>query len=206
MKIGVLGTGMVGEAIGSKLVALQHEVMMGSRSAQNERALAWARQRGSLARAGSFADAARFGELLFNCTNGAHSIDALRAAGADNLSEKILIDVANVLPPDPARSEALAEQIQKAFADVKVIKTLNTVNCAVMVEPSRVRGPHSVFICGNDTGAKETVSQVLESFGWKDIIDLGDVTQARATEAYLELWLSLRKRLGTSDFNVQVIR
>ena len=206
MKFGVLGTGMVGETIGSKLVALGHEVVMGSRSTNHPKATAWAARAGALARTGTFADAARFGEVLFNCTNGAHSLDALRQARADNLSEKVLIDVANVLPPGAAGSESLAEQIQKAFPRAKVVKALNTMNCEVMVAPSRVRDPHTVFVCGNDAGAKDVVRQLLESFGWQDIIDVGDITSARATEGYLPLWLALWKRLGTPHFNIRVVR
>src|SRR5262249_40983788 len=112
MKIGVLGTGMVGDAIASKLVALGHDVMMGSREANNPKAIAWEKRLGGRAKAGSFADTARFGELLFNCTNGANSIDALRMAGEKNLAGKILIDVANILPPEARGGEALGEQIQ----------------------------------------------------------------------------------------------
>ena len=206
MKFGVLGTGMVGDAIGSKLVALRHEVMMGSRSATHPNATAWAARAGARARTGTFTDAARFGEALFNCTNGAHSLEALRQAGADNLSEKVLIDVANVLRPDAVGPESLGEQIQTAFPRAKVVKALNTMNCEIMVAPSRVREPHTVFVCGNDAGAKDVVRQLLESFGWQDIMDVGDIAAARATEGYLPLWLALWKRLGTPHFNIRVVR
>ena len=206
MKFGVLGTGIVGQTIGSKLVALRHEVMMGSRSAAHPKATAWAADAGALARTGTFADAARFGEVLFNCTNGAHSLDALGLAGADNLSERVLIDVANVLRPDAVGRESLGEQIQKAFPRAKVVKALNTMNCEVMVAPSSVRDSHTVFVCGNDGGAKDVVRQLLESFGWQDIIDVGDITAARATEGYLPLWLALWKRLGTAHVNICVVR
>src|SRR5215831_12485953 len=131
MRVGVFGTGMVGDAIASKLIALGHEVMMGSREASNPKAVSWAKRVGPRAQAGAFADAAKFGEVLFNCTNGANSISALRAAGEDYLAGKTLIDVANVLPPDTSRTESLGEEIQKAFPKVKVIKTLNTVNCEI---------------------------------------------------------------------------
>jgi predicted dinucleotide-binding enzyme len=204
MKVGVLGTGMVGEAIASKLVALRHDVMMGSRSAQNSKAAAWAQRAGALAKTGDFAAAAQFGELLFNCTNGAHSLEALRQARAENLSDKVLIDLANVLAP--VGPESLGEQIQKALPRVRVVKALNTMNCEVMVDPSKLREPHTVFVCGNDDDAKDSVRQLLQSFGWQDIIDVGDITAARATESYLQLWLALWKRLGTAHFNIRVVR
>lgn len=206
MKLGILGTGVVGDAIATKLVALGHDVMMGSRSAQNPKAVAWVQRMNGRPASGTFADAAKFGEVVFNCTNGTHSIDALQAAGADRLSAKTLIDVANILPPGAALSQSLGEKIQAAFPRARVVKTLNTVNCDVMVEPSRVPGPHSVFICGNDSAAKRTTTELLESFGWHEIIDLGEITAARGMEAYLALWLSLYKQLGTADFNIRVAR
>ena len=206
MKIGVLGTGMVGNAIASKLVALGHDVLMGSREANNPKTIAWAKRAGPRAKTGTFADAAGFGELLFNCTNGANSIEALRAAGVQNLGEKVLVDVANVLPPEARGPEALGEQLQKAFPQLKVVKALSTVNCEVMVDASKVSGSHTMFMCGDDAVAKNTVRGLLEAFGWKDIIDLGDVTSARATEGYLPLWLALWKALGTLSFNIKVVR
>jgi predicted dinucleotide-binding enzyme len=206
MRIAVLGTGMVGDAIASKLVSLGHEVMMGSRDANNPKAREWSQRVGPRAKTGSFADAARFGELLFNCTNGANSITALQEAGEANLGDKTLIDVTNVLPPDPSSTGSLGEQIQKTFPRLKVVKTLNTVNCQVMVDPTRVPGAHTIFLCGNDDRAKQSASGLLEAFGWKDIVDLGDISNARAIEAYMPLWLALWKKLGTSDFNIEVVR
>ncbi len=206
MKIGVLGTGMVGDAIASKLVALGHEVMMGSREATNPKAAAWARRLGIRAKCGTFADAAAFGDLLVNCTHGARSLEALRAAGADHLGGKVLIDVANVIPPETRGPQSLGEMIQAAFPRTRVVKALNTMNCQVMVDPSRVAGSHTVFMSGNDTGAKKTVGELLRAFGWEDVIDLGDIATARATESYLSLWLALWKALGTADFNIKVAR
>jgi predicted dinucleotide-binding enzyme len=137
MRIGILGTGMVGQAIGSKLIQLGHEVKMGSRTADNEKATQWVKANGVRASQGTFADAAAFGEILFNCTAGMASLDALRMAGPANLKDKILIDIANPLdfskgmPPTLAicNTDSLGEQIQRAFPDVKVVKTLNTMNC-----------------------------------------------------------------------------
>ena len=206
MKIGVLGTGMVGNAIASKLVALGHAVMMGSRTADNPKAQAWASGTGERGQIGTFADAAAFGEIVFNCTHGAASLEALRAAGAKNFDGKVVVDVANVLAPTGAGSDSLGQQIQNALPHAKVVKTLNTINCDVMVNPHKVPGTHTLFLSGNDPDAKKVVSGLLESFGWRDVIDLGDITTARATESYLPLWLSLWRSLGTAAFNIEVVR
>jgi 8-hydroxy-5-deazaflavin:NADPH oxidoreductase len=206
MKIGVLGTGMVGEAIASKLVTLGHQVSMGSRTANNPRAVAWVARAGTGASAGTFAEAAGFGELLFNCTNGVNSLEALRAAGADRLAGKILIDVTNRLSGSVSTPVSLAEEIQQEFPGTKVVKTLNTVNCTLMVNPASLPGAHGLFLSGNDAGAKSNVRELLASFGWKDVIDLGDLVTARATEGYVALWIALYKSLGTLNFNVAVVR
>jgi hypothetical protein len=216
MRIGVLGTGIVGKAIAGKLVALGHEVMMGSRSADNEQAREWVAAAGAGTSQGTFADAAGFGELLFNCTAGVGSLDALRSAGPENLAGKILIDVANPLafsqgmPPSlsVANTDSLGEQIQRAYPDTRVVKALNTINCKVMVDPARVPGEHDVFLAGEDDAAKTTVRELLQSFGWptERIIDLGDITAARGTEMYLPLWLRPMGALQTGDFNIKVVR
>jgi 8-hydroxy-5-deazaflavin:NADPH oxidoreductase len=216
MKIGVLGTGEVGQAIGSKLCALGHEVRMGGREAGNPKATAWVKAAGDRASQGTFADAARSGELLFNCTAGAGSLDALAAAGADHLRGKILIDISNPLdfskgmPPRlflPS-DDSLGERIQRAFPETKVVKTLNTVTNQVMVDPARVGGgEHDIFVCGNDAGAKARVTEILRGwFGWTNVIDLGDITTARGTESYLMLWVRLWGSLGSAEFNIRVVR
>jgi 8-hydroxy-5-deazaflavin:NADPH oxidoreductase len=215
MKIAVFGTGMVGETIASKLVQLGHEVKLGSRSPNNEKARVWAASAGAGAAHGTFGDAAGFGEIAFNCTLGSAALDVLHAAGRDRLSRKILIDVTNPLefkkgkPPAlfVKGDDSLGEQIQRAFPETKVVKALNTINCGVMVDPARVPGEHAAFVCGDDAGAKEEVTKILRNwFGWTQVIDLGDITAARATESYLLLWLRLRVALGTSDFNVQLAK
>jgi hypothetical protein len=206
---------MVGETLASKLVALGHEVRMGSRTADNEKAVAWAKRAGAKASQGTFADAAAFGELLFNCTRGSGSLEALSAAGAHHLRGKILLDTSNPLdfskgmPPSlfVPSDDSLGERIQRAFPDVKVVKTLNTLSAQVMVEPSRVPGEHAVFVSGNDAEAKRQVKELLTGgFGWKQVIDLGDITTSRGTEAYLVLWLRLWGALGTTDFNIGLHR
>jgi predicted dinucleotide-binding enzyme len=215
MRIGVLGTGTVGATLATKLASLGHEVRMGARRASNDKATAWAESAGAGASHGTFADAAAFGEILFNCTAGTGSVAALQSAGAENLDGKILIDVANPLdfskgmPPTLFLSNdtSLGETIQRTFRGTKVVKALNTVNANVIVDPGRVPGEHDVFVCGNDAGAKDEVTRILkEWFGWKSVIDLGDITAARGTESYLLLWLRLWSALGTADFNVRVVR
>jgi predicted dinucleotide-binding enzyme len=213
MKIGILGTGQVGETIGSKLVALGHQVKMGSRTANNEKAAAWAASAGQAASHGSFADAAVVGELLFNCTKGTASVEALQAAGEQNLRDKILIDVANPLEFSAGRGarlafgndDSLGERLQAAVPRLKVVKTLNTVNCAVMVDPHRVPGEHTMFMCGNDADAKRQVAALLSDwFGWREVLDLGDITAARGTESLMLVWLKLWGTLNTLDFNIKV--
>jgi predicted dinucleotide-binding enzyme len=213
MKIGVLGTGMVGTTIASKLVSLGHEVKLGSRTAHNEKAASWAKS--THASHGTFADAAAFGELVFNCTSGQASLAALREAGAANLRGKVLVDVANPLdfskgmPPTlfTGNNDSLGEQIQREFPDAKVVKALNTINAGIMVQPHKIGGgDHVTFVGGNDASAKKIVSGILTAFGWQQIVDLGDITAARGTESYLNLWLRLYGALGTADFNIKIVR
>jgi predicted dinucleotide-binding enzyme len=216
MKLGILGTGTVGTTIASKLVELGHEVRLGSRTKGNDKSVEWVKKAGARASEGTFADAASFGELVFNCTLGTASIDALQAAGSGNLKNKILIDTSNPLdfskgmPPTlfTGNSDSLGEQIQRAFPETHVVKSLNTINCFLMVDPKRVAGgDHTPFMAGNDSGAKSKVSELLRSwFGWQHVLDLGDITASRGMESYLLLWLRLWGAVGSADFNVKVMR
>ncbi|MGE5250762.1 MAG: NADPH-dependent F420 reductase [Bacteroidota bacterium] len=215
MRIGVLGTGVVGQTIGSKLVHLGHEVMMGSRDAANPNAVVWAKEEGvQHALFGTFANAAEFGEIIFNCTLGTASLDALRMAGASNLKGKILVDVATPIDyssPDPyltvCSTDSLGEQIQREFPEALVVKALNTVNVEVMVDPTRLAETTDVFVSGNDVNAKATVVNILRNwFGWKSIIDLGDISTSRGVEMYSTLWRSLRRVVASRRFNIKVVR
>jgi len=215
MKIGVLGTGVVSTIIGTKLIELDHEVMMRSRTATNAKAATWATANGSKAAHGTFADTARFGQFLFNCTNGMTSVEALTQAGAENMRGKILIDIANPLdfskrmPPtlSVSNTDSLAEQIQRAFPEVKVVKTLNAMNCKIRVNPASVPGEHHVFLGGNDPAAKARVTEILKNwFGWRSVIDLGDITTARGTEQLLPIWIRLMGKLGTANFNFRMVK
>lgn len=216
MKIGVLGTGNVGDTIGSRLIQVGHTVMMGSRTADNEKAKVFVGKHNGKASAGTFADAAAFGELIFNCTAGVASIEALKMAGEKNLEGKIIIDLSNPLdfskgmPPSLAivNTNSLGEEIQKAFPKTKVVKTLNTMWCGIMVNPAMINGgDHHVFVCGNDADAKEKAKDILKSFGWaeKNILELGDITKARGTEMYLPLWLSIYGATNNGAFNIKIV-
>ena len=216
MNIGVLGTGMVGRTIGGRLIELGHRVRLGSRSAGNEKAAEWVRTAGDRASAGAFADAAAFGEVVFNCTEGGRSIEALTAAGSGNLAGKVLVDVANPLAAGAdgggsllfCNSESLGERIQAAFPDARVVKSLNTMWCGLMVNPRLLDRTHVVYVCGNDAAAKSDVTALLRSFGWRDeeILDLGDLSASRGTEMFLPLWLRLYGKFGTATFNVNIVR
>lgn len=217
MKIAVFGTGTVGDTIGSRLIELGHQVMMGSRSASNEKAAAFVAKHKTHAHAGNYADAANFGELIFNCTKGDGSIEALKAAG-EALQNKIIVDVSNPLdfgkgmPPSliPALSNtnSLGEEIQKTFPTAHVVKTLNTMWCGIMVNPNMIGGGnHTNFICGNDANAKAKVKALLMEFGWKNenILDLGDITNARGTESVLPIWLRVWGATQNGAFNFKVV-
>jgi hypothetical protein len=188
---------------------------MGSRKAGNEKAGAWAAEAGAGASDGSFADAAAHGEIVFNCTRGTAAVDAVKAAGEANLAGKILLDVSVPLdlsagfPPSITfhGEDSLGEQIQRALPRTYVVKTLNTVNCNVMVDPARIAGEHDVFVSGNDPQAKATVTGILRDwFGWKSVIDLGDISTARGTEGYILMWLRLYGAMKTADFNIRIVR
>lgn len=226
MRIGVLGTGMVGRTMSAKLDELGHDIMAGTRDPAalarrtepdamgNPPFAEWqARHQG--VRVGAFAEAAAHGELVVNATSGAGSLDALHAAGEQNLSGKILIDIANPLDFSGGaptllfcNTDSLGERIQRAFPAARVVKTLNTVNAHVMVDPGLVAGgEHTMFMSGNDPEAKAEVGTILgDWFGWTQVVDLGDITAARATEMYMPLWLRLFGQRGDPRFNIAVVR
>ncbi|HEU4742241.1 MAG TPA: NAD(P)-binding domain-containing protein [Meiothermus sp.] len=227
MNIAVFGTGMVGQIIASALAAKGHSVMMGTRdvrmalerdqkTAATRLTLAeWHRQNPQV-RLGIFAEAAALGEVIFNATNGFGALPALESAGEANLDGKILIDISNPLdfsqgmPPTLfiSNTDSLGEQIQRRFPGLKVVKTLNTVNAYLMVNPQQLAGgDHTLFVSGNDLEAKARVTQYLRDwFGWKDVIDLGDITTARGTEMLLPIWVRLWGALQTPVFNFKVVR
>jgi hypothetical protein len=227
MRIGVLGTGIVGQTVAAKLAELDHEVLVGTRDVAATLAReapdrygfppfrVWHEQHPGV-KLGSFADAAAHGELVVNATAGTASLDALRLAGEANLAGKILLDIGNALdfsrgmPPSPLAdsTDSLGERIQRAFPAARVVKALNTMNALLMVNPRQLAdGDHTVFVCGDDPEAKTLVTELLtEGFGWRDVIDLGDITGARATETLLPIWLRLFAALQTPAYNFKVVR
>lgn len=220
MNIGVLGTGMVGETIATALTEKGHNVRMGSRTQANEKAGAWVKRSNDHATQGDFNDAAAFGEIVFLCLNGAYALDAVKMIDPENLHNKIVIDITNPLdfthgmPPRLLEglnnSNSLGEEIQKALPNALVVKTLNTVNCNLMVKPSLVNGgDHSIFVCGNDADAKNKVKHFLvDAFGWKpeNLLDLGGIQSARLTEAYVPFWVGIMQSIGSPMFNIKVVK
>jgi hypothetical protein len=215
MKIGVIGTGMVSQAISGKLAELGHQVMVGARSADSESLAAFGDVAGI--ETGSFADAAAFGELVFSLVGGEHTLEALDAAGAQNLAGKTLIDTSNQLdhsqgfPPRCSASEenCLAVKIQQRFPDTHVVKSLNTMNSGVMINPASVPGDHVVFVSGDDEGAKAQAKSLLAEFGWRDvqIVDLGGIASAASVEMLMPLWLNVVIARGGFDagpFNLAI--
>jgi hypothetical protein len=204
---------MVGLAISNRLAELRHEVMIGTRDPSKSTDKLKSLQ--ETVQVGTFAEAAAFGEILFNATGGGVSIEALQMAGESNLNGKVLADISNPLdfskgmPPSlfVSNTDSLGEQIQRTFPDVKVVKTLNTVTAAIMVNPQSVAvGEHDMFVCGNDADAKDQTVKVLKEFGWSHIIDLGDLSAARGMEMYLPIWLRLWGALGSGMFNIRIAR
>jgi 8-hydroxy-5-deazaflavin:NADPH oxidoreductase len=226
MNIAVFGTGTVGPAVAAALVALGHDVVIGTRDPEATLARTEAGPMGGVPfarwhaehpgiRLTTFADAAAGADLIVNATNGSGSLPALTAAGEENLAGKVVMDIANPLdfsqgfPPslNPVNTDSLGEQLQRAFPEARVVKTLNTMNASVMVDPASVAGgDHSVFVSGNDADAKAQVSGLLADLGHRDIIDLGDITTARGTEMLLPVWLRLWGALGNADFNFKIAR
>lgn len=214
MKYGVLGTGDVAQTIASKLVELGHEVMMGSRTANNEKAVAWAAANGGKASCGTFADAAAFGERVFNCVQGIHAIEALEAAGKDNLKGKILIDQSNPyvykdghisLKAEYTENTCLGEEVQKLLPDTKVVKTLNYLGSVMMTNPGELSEPVTGFYCGNDAEAKEAVRQILADFGWQETFDMGDISMSRYTEMLGAFWVPVYGQIGHMHWGFRLV-
>ena len=213
MKFGILGTGMVGKTIATKLISLGHEVKMGARTENSASALEWVAQNGPRASQGSFMQAAAFGEINVVATAGTTALDVLESAG-DGANGKTMIDISNPLdfskgmPPTLSicNDDSLGEQLQRAFPNVHIVKTLNTMAHVVMVNPGLVSGDSDVFVSGNDDYAKGQVIEVLKTFGWKSPLDLGDISTARGTEMLLPIWLRLWGALGKPEFNFKIVR
>lgn len=226
MRIAVLGTGPVGKTLAGKLAEQGHSVTVGTRdvaatmartdadSFGNPPLSAWSEAHPHV-RVAPLPEAAAGADLVINATSGAGALSALDAVGEGALAGTVLLDVSNPLdfsggmPPSltVANTDSLGEQIQRRFPAARVVKALNTMNAHLMVDPMQLAdGDHTVFVSGDDADAKAAVADVLRSFGWSDIIDLGDLTTARGTEMYLPLWARLWGALGTPMFTIKVVR
>jgi 8-hydroxy-5-deazaflavin:NADPH oxidoreductase len=225
MKTAVFGTGIVGQVIANRLAGLGHSVTIGTRDVAKTLARTdkdpygnppfaeWHKQNSAI-KLGTYPEAAASAEVIFNCTMGQGSVDAFKQAGNANISGKVIIDISNPLdfskgmPPflSPGNTDSLGELMQRTFPEAKIVKTLNTMNCFLMVNPSALAGDHNVFVSGNDVQAKGTAREMLNSFGWKEtnIIDLGDITTARGTEQLLPIWIRLYGALKTPMFNFKI--
>ena len=227
MKISILGTGIVGQTISHKLSDLGHEVYLGTRDSNET----LNRLKPNPMTGKSFADWLKENnkikltdldklpeesELFINATSGDGTLPSLTTVGKNKLKGKVVLDIANPLdfskgmPPTLSicNTDSLGEQVQKEFPESKVVKSLNTMNAYLMVNPSIVAGDHTVFMSGNDKEAKQVIVNLLSSFGWKEsnIIDLGDISTARGTEMLLPIWLRLWNTLGTPEFNFHIAR
>lgn len=209
-KIGVFGTGEVGRTIATKLIELGYEVKMGSRTANNEKAVEWAKQNGEKASTGTFADAATFGEIIFNCTKGEATLAVFEQAGLEKFAGKIVVDQSNSLDmsngfpptllPEYINTTSLGEEVQKLIPEAHVVKTLNVVNCALMTNPALTPGDATMLVCGNEQQAKQEVTKILNQFGWNDVLDLGDIVASRGMEMFITTWVRLF--MATNNINV----
>jgi predicted dinucleotide-binding enzyme len=224
--ISILGTGIVGQTLGLKLVQLGHSVMLGTRDPSNlnepkgrgesARSLCdWLAEAGSLASVGTFRDAAASGEIIINALSGIVSQEVLQSVGDEHLNGKTLLDISN--PIDFRRgfpltlfvkdTDSLGEILQRTFPDARVVKSLNTMTAALMVDPLRVgKGDHTVFLSGNDRSAKEQVAGLLREMGWSDILDLGGISTARGTEMMLSIGHAVMNALSPAEIAFKIVR
>ncbi|MDQ6609533.1 MAG: NAD(P)-binding domain-containing protein [Bacteroidota bacterium] len=218
MNIGILGTGVVGQAIATALTEKGHNVRLGSRTTNSEKGAEWVKNSNEHATQGDFADAASFGDIIFICLNGEHALDVVNSLIADDLQGKIIVDVTNPLdfskgmPPSILKeftTTSMAEAIQQTLPAAHVVKALNTVNYKLMVNAKEVAGgDHNLFICGDNADAKTKVKQLLvNDFNWNDenILDLGGIEKARVTEAIVPFWVSVMQALGSPLFNFKIV-
>ena len=226
VRFAILGAGVVGKTLAARLDGMGHEVMIGTRNPEettsraepdaygNPPFSAWQEEHPGVMLA-TFSEAAAHGEMVVNATSGVVTLDALELAGEDNLNGKVLVDISNPLdfsqgvPPilSVSNTDSLGEQIQRRFSEARVVKTLHTMNAYLMVDPAQLAGAdHTVFVCGDDAEAKQAVTELLRSFGWTDIVDLGDIAAARGTEMLMPIWLRLFGALQKPIFNYKIVR
>jgi predicted dinucleotide-binding enzyme len=217
LMIAVLGTGPVGRAMAGRLAQLGHSVTVGTRdpggTAARSDYAGWAAEHPDV-RLATFSDAASAADLVVNASGGDVALGILEAAGSQNLAGKVLLDISNPLdgsggfPPTlfVKDDDSLGEMIQRAHPGARVVKSLNTMNNSLMVDPQRLGEDTTVFVSGDDAGAKATVVQLLRQLGHGDVIDLGGIETARGPEMWLPLWIRINLALGGNDFNLKVVR
>ena len=196
MKVGILGSGVVGRVLAAAFIKEGHDVMLGTRNTSKEEVLKWAREN-ALGKTGNFAETAQFGELLVLATGGTVTEEAIALAGLENFTDKVVIDATNPIAPFPPENgvlkfftsldSSLMERLQKLVPTAKLVKAFNCVGNAFMYKPAFAGGPPTMFICGNDEVAKKTVTKILTAFGW-ETEDMGKVEAARAIEPLCMLW------------------
>ncbi|MEM9999933.1 MAG: NAD(P)-binding domain-containing protein [Pseudomonadota bacterium] len=216
MKYAVLGTGMVGHSLATKLIALGHEVRMGARTDDNEKAVAWAAAEGPNASQATFHDAATWADRVIFAVSGSNILSVADAVTNDAVAGKTVIDVTNPLDtskgmpptliPELSNTTSAAEELQNCLPDARVVKALNTMNHRLMVDPSRVPGDHDVFVCADDETAKQDAIAMLNEFGWQEPVDLGPLAAARGTEGLMPFWLRMWGAVGNAEFNYKIVR
>ena len=207
---------MVGNAIGTKFIESGYEVRMGSRTPNNEKAMDWASKNGKMASTGTFNDAASFGELIVFCIKGESALSVLTSLRPELVEGKTIMDIAVPLDfskgmppfiiPDLSNTNSLGEEMQKQFPLSNVVKTFTVVNCQIMVNPLKFDDTLTMFLAGNNTDAKKQVKDILQQFGWQDIIDLGDISAARGLEAFVPFWVRIMVGLNTPNFGIKIVR
>jgi predicted dinucleotide-binding enzyme len=209
MQIAIVGSGVVARFLGQAFAAAGHDVTLGTRDPEQTRARdEWAGVSLPLA---TYADLA--GEVFVNATKGDGSLHALRAVGPA-LDGKVVIDTSNPLdasrgfPPSlfVSNTDSLAEQLQQALPQVRLVKMFNTMAHEVMVDPAQLRQESTIFVAGNDADARQVAAALAADLGWTDVLDLGDLTAARGLEMYIPLWLRLYGAVGRPGFNIKVVR
>jgi len=229
MKIAIIGTGSVGQTFAVALTTLGHQVIIGTRNVEEKLSVSakdgfgnpsfseWYASNKAV-KLGTFAEAAVFGDIIVNATQGSHSLNALQLAGSEHIKGKIVIDIANPLDfskgmppsliPELSNTHSLGEEIQNKFPESFVVKTLNTMWNGLMVNPNLIAGgDHTVFICGNNEETKTTVKFLLHEFGWREtaILDLGDISASRGMEAILPIWLRIWTTTQNGAFNFKIV-
>jgi len=213
MKVGIVGSGDVAKALGTGFLELGHEVMLGSRTPESEGLVAWKKKAGPHAATGTFADAAKFGDVVVLATHGVENENALRLAGPKHFAGKVVIDATNPLASGANRlptlaygwSDSAGERVQKLLPDAHVVKAFNTVGNAHMFRPKFPGGPPDMFYCGNDAAAKKQVGEWLKAFGWNPV-DIGGIEGARTLEPMCILWVTLGITGGSWDIAFKVLR